>query len=89
MSTKWYPRNSHCSAGKCWDTGWIPGPAQWVKDPALLQLQRRLQLHLGSDPWPRNAICRGAAKKKDQNQKLGRCVRGVWYSAQLLSSVSL
>ena len=32
----------------------IPGPAQWVKDLVLL----------GSDPWPRNSICRGAAEKE-------------------------
>ena len=29
-------------------------PAQWVKDPALLQLWRRSQLWLGFDPWPWN-----------------------------------
>ena len=27
----------------------FPGPTQWVKDPALLQLECRLQLQLGSD----------------------------------------
>ena len=41
------------------DTGLIPGPAQWVKDPVLLQLQQRFQLQLGSDPWPRSFICLG------------------------------
>ena len=28
--------------------GLIPGLAQWVKDPALLQIQRGLQMRLGS-----------------------------------------
>ena len=36
-----------------------------VKDLALLQLQLRLQLQLGSDPWPRSSICLGAKKKKN------------------------
>ena len=32
----------------------IPGPEQWVKDPALPQLWQRLQMGLGFDPSPRN-----------------------------------
>ena len=36
--------------------------ASWVGDLALLQL--RLQMWLGSDPWPRNSMCHRAAKKK-------------------------
>ena len=28
---------------ECWDAGLIPGLAQWVKDPVLLQLQLGLQ----------------------------------------------
>ena len=45
-------RSSHCGATRLavslqsWDTGSIPGAAQWVKDSALLQLQHRLQLGL-------------------------------------------
>ena len=45
--------------------GLIPSLAQWVKDLALPQLGRRSQLQLGSDPWPRNSACCGAAKKKN------------------------
>ena len=41
-----------------------PQPGQWIKDPEVLQLQLRLKLQLGSDPWPGNSICRGAAKNK-------------------------
>ena len=48
---------------QCWDTMSIPGPAQWVRDPALPQLWHRSQLWLTSDPWPGNSICHGAAKK--------------------------
>ena len=33
--------------------GLIPGPAQWVKDPALLQLWHRSQKQLRFHPWPR------------------------------------
>ena len=46
----------------------IPGPAQWVKDPALLQLWHRRQLQLGSDPWPKRSMCGKAAKKKQSLQ---------------------
>ena len=38
-----------------------PWPSRWVKDPAWLQLRLRLNLCLGSDPWPRNSkFCRVA-----------------------------
>ena len=48
-----------------WDAGLILGPKYWVKDPALLQLQLRSQLWVGSDPWPGNSICCGAAKREN------------------------
>ena len=50
-----------------WDTGSILGPAQWLKDLALLQLWHKLQLWLESDPWSRNSIWCGAAKKEKKN----------------------
>ena len=31
---------------ECWDAGLILSPLQWIKDRALPQLQRRLQLQL-------------------------------------------
>ena len=43
----------------CSGSGLIPGPAQWVKDPVLLQLGFKSQLQLGFDPWPRTSV--GAA----------------------------
>ena len=50
--------------GSVWDVVSIPGLARWVKDPALQQLRLRLQLRLGSDPWPGNSICCGVTKNK-------------------------
>ena len=50
----------------CQDAGSIPSLAPWIekKDPVLLQLWRRLQLQLGSDPRPGNSMCCGTAKTK-------------------------
>ena len=46
---------------ECWKADSVPGPAQWVQDPALLQLQFKSRLLLGSDPWPRSFRDLGAA----------------------------
>ena len=35
---------------------------------ALPPLWLRLQLCFGSDPWPRNSMCRGAAKKEKKQK---------------------
>ena len=64
--------NFHCGAKglvmswECWVTGSIPGPAQWVKDLALLQLRLWSQLHFGSDSWPGNSICCRASKNENK-----------------------
>ena len=66
-----------------WSTGkQIPsGQAQWVKDPALLQLQCRSQLPLRSDSWPRNSTCRsrggGAKRKKKKRRQIHITMRKV------------
>ena len=39
------------------------------KDPGLLQLWHRLQLQLGSDPWPGNSLCCRAAKKEKKKKE--------------------
>ena len=43
----------------------------WLKDPALLQLEHRSQLQLGFDPWPRNFLMPWAQQqnKIKQNKK--------------------
>lgn len=50
------------------DTGLILGLAQWVQDPALLQLRHRSQLQLGFDARPGNSTCHGAAKKEKDSE---------------------
>ena len=47
-----------------WDTGSNPGPAQRVKDLALLQLWHRSKHPLRADPWPSDSMCCGVAQKE-------------------------
>ena len=65
------PREKGWRSWERWDAGLIPGPAQWVKDPALRQLWLSSQLQLGPDPWPRNSICCWAAKKEKKKRTSG------------------
>ena len=46
---------------ECWVAGSLLGPAQWVGALALLQLQCKLQLWLGSELH----MLRGSQKRKD------------------------
>ena len=64
--------SSYCSTTgssmslQCQDTGSIL--AQWVKVSCISTAAQRSQLWFGSDPWPGNSICLGAAKKKKINK---------------------
>ena len=44
---------------ECWDTGLMPGPTQWVKDPTLLYLAWKLHVPQGNQK----------EKKKNINKK--------------------
>ena len=59
-----------------------PWPSTWVRDPVLPQPQFRLQLRLGSNPWPRNSIrCGEAKKKKREREQLNITMNGTkWYN---------
>lgn len=61
--------NGMGSALEHWDAPSIPGPIQRVKDLELLQMQIRLQWRVGSDPWLRDFICLGVAKKTKRTPK--------------------
>ena len=58
---------------KHWDTGSIPIPAQWVEDLMLPQLWCRLQLWLGSDPWPGDSTLK-KRKKADSWLQCGKSI---------------
>ena len=54
---------------ECWGASLTLDQAQWIKDLVLPQQQHRLQLQFRSDPWPRNFICCGVAKKEKKEKK--------------------
>ena len=54
-----------------WDAGSIPSLEQWLKDPALLQLQLRSQLWLESDSSPGSSICHRVAKNGRKKANYG------------------
>ena len=53
----------------CGGTSSIPGSAQRVKEPVLLQLWYRSQLWLGFSPWPRNFHMPPVQTKKEKKKK--------------------
>ena len=57
---------------------WCLAPHNELKDPALPQ--HRLQLWLGSDPWPVNSICHRATPKKKKKKKK-KSTKTILYSA--------
>ena len=62
------------------NTGLIPSPAQWIKDPVLQKLQHGSQLQLRSDTWPGNSISQRAAKKKKKSASYLKSVWKIKYS---------
>ena len=73
-----------------WDAGSIPSPAQWVNDPALLQLRQRSKLHLGSDGWPQNSLCQAAAEKEGKRQRSACGPNTITFgSSEVLNSAEL
>ena len=62
--------------------------ALWVKDMALPQLQQRLQLQLGFDPWPGNSYMLWVGfktKKKTINNVLYNSVSKCMFSPNLVT----
>ena len=63
-----------------WDAGLIPGLAQQVKDPALLQPWHKQQLWLRSEPWPRNSIYVTGQPKKEKKKDVVYMHKGILFS---------
>ena len=69
-SSKYGPVGSAASL-QCQDTGLMPGPAQWVKDLALLQLQHRSYCSSDVIPGLGTPYAMGQPKKKRRKEKKG------------------
>ena len=80
--------SSHCGATGSeasllhQDTGFIPGPAQWVK--GLSELWHRSQLWLGSDPWPRNFNMLKSGQKRKKKKKEAHALFSVFFDSACL-----
>ena len=69
----------------------IPHAVQWVKDP-VLQLWHRLQLWLGSHPWPQELpYANSAAPQKTNKQKPTKLIslNGTFFFRDVNTSVLL
>ena len=64
---------------ECWDAGLVPSPAQWVKDPELLQLSCGLRYYSGSHLIPDLGApyATGQQKKKKKKEKAGPIKGGI------------
>ena len=70
----------------CWAEGLLPGPTQWVKDLALLQLWCRSQLWLRIHPWPGNfQMLQEWQKKKKKKKKKRKQLRSKVRKGKILS----
>ena len=58
-----------------WFVGSIPSPAQWVGDPALLQLWLRLQMKLDLIPGQGTPHAVGWPKKKNKTKLMQTSIR--------------
>ena len=60
---QWVKNPTIVAQDRCRDAGLIPSPVQWVRDPALPQLQHSHSCSSDFNPWPGNLHILGTAKK--------------------------